>query len=55
MKIDISPAAITLRLRQVNQLRRTCMTLAKSSAGLRIRQKKAADKSAQRTSIAPGR
>ena len=55
MKIDMSPAAVTLRLRQVSQLTRACLTLAKSSMGRRIRQKHAANKSVQRTSLALGR
>ena len=55
MKIDMHPAAITLRLRQVSQLRRACLTLARSSAGLRIRQRHSANKSVQRTSRALGR
>lgn len=42
MKIDMSPLAITRRLKQVNQLRRTCLALANSSNGLRIRRKHAA-------------
>lgn len=54
MKIDMSPAAITLRLRQVIQLRRACLTLAESSEGQRIRRINAANKSVQRTSLALG-
>ena len=54
MKIDMSPAAITLRLKQVSQLRRACLILAKSSAGLRIRRIYAANESVQRTSLALG-
>ncbi len=56
MKIDMRSSAVTLRLRQVSQLRRTCLTLAQSSTGLRIRRKfAAANKSVQRTSRALGR
>jgi len=55
MKIDMSPDAITLRLRQVSQLTRTCLSLAKSSTALRIRQRYAANKLVQRTSLALGR
>ena len=33
MKIDLSPEAIAQRLKTVNELRRTCLSLAKSSAG----------------------
>ena len=36
MKIDMCPVAITLRLRQVSQVTRTCLSLAKSSTALRI-------------------
>jgi len=55
MKIDMSPVAITLRLKQVNQLRRACLALAGSSAALRIRRNHSANKSVQRTSLALGR
>jgi hypothetical protein len=54
MKIDMSPAAVTLRLKQVNQLRRTCLALAKSSVGQSIRKKYAANKLVERTSRALG-
>ena len=33
MKIDMSPEAIAKRLKVVNELRRTCLSLANSSAG----------------------
>lgn len=55
MKIDMSPAAVTLRLRQADELRRACLSLAKSSAGLGIQRKRAANKTVQRTSRALGR
>ena len=55
MKIDMSSSAITLRLRQVSQLRRACLALARSTTGLRIRQRHTANKSVQRTSLALGR
>jgi len=55
MKIDMSPAAVTLRLKQASQLTRACLSLAKSSAGLKIRRKHAANKSVKRTSVALGR
>jgi hypothetical protein len=55
MKIDMSPAAVTLRLRQVAQLRNACLALARSSAILEIRKKKASNKLVQRTSKALGR
>jgi hypothetical protein len=55
MKIDMSSGAVTLRLKQVAQLRKACLALAKSSTSLEIRRKNAANKSVQRTSIALGR
>jgi hypothetical protein len=55
MKIDMSPSAVTLRLRQVNQLRRTCLALANCSVARRIRKKYAANQLVQRTSHALGR
>jgi len=55
MKIDMSPPAITLRLKQVNQLRRTCLALANSNVARSIRKKYAANKLVQRTSHALGR
>jgi hypothetical protein len=55
MKIDMSSAAITLRLKQVEQLRQVCLALAGSSFALQIRQKYSANKSIQRTSQAIGR
>ncbi|MHC1726015.1 MAG: hypothetical protein AB9866_08430 [Syntrophobacteraceae bacterium] len=55
MKIDMSPEAVTLRLKQVNELRRTCLILADTSAGRKIRKKFADNKIVQRTSSAIGR
>jgi hypothetical protein len=55
MKIDMSPSAVTLRLKQVNQLRRACLALANSSAARKIRKKYAANQLVQRTSQALGR
>ena len=55
MKIDMSSAAITLRLKQVEQLRQACLCLAGSSLVLQIRLKYSANKSVQRTSQAIGR
>ena len=55
MKIDMSSSAITLRLRQVGQLRRACLILARSTEGLRICQKYGTNKPVQRTSLALGR
>ena len=39
MKIDMNPRAITLRLKQVEQLRRACLSLANSSVGREIKQR----------------
>jgi hypothetical protein len=55
MKIDMSPAAVTLRLRQASQLRRVCLSLARSSKGVEIFARCAANTSVQRTSRALGR
>jgi hypothetical protein len=55
MKIDMSASAVTLRLRQVSQLRRACLALANSSVGKEVRAKHPTNKSVQRTSQALGR
>lgn len=55
MRIDMSRSAVTLRLKQVNQLRRTCLALANSSVARSIRKKYAANKLVERTSHALGR
>jgi len=55
MKIDMSAKSITNRLKTVNQLRKTCLSLANSSAGKRIREQFSANESVQRTSHALGR
>jgi hypothetical protein len=54
MKIDMSPEAIAKRLKVVNELRRTCLSLANSSAGKEILKKFSANKSVQRTSRSLG-
>lgn len=54
MKIDMSPQAVTLRLKHVDQLRRTCLALANSSAARKIRRKFKANKQVQRTTHALG-
>ena len=54
MKIDMTPAAVTLRLKQVAQLRLACLALAKSSKSLEIRKRHSANESVQRTSRALG-
>ena len=55
MKIDMSSRAVTMRLKTVSQLRRTCLSLADSSAGRKIRKKFSTNKQVQRTSQALGR
>jgi len=55
MKIDMSPAAIGQRLAQVEALRRLCLSLARSSAGLEVIQRFPANNKVQRTSLALGR
>ncbi len=54
MKIDMSPDAVTLRLKEVNKLRILCLSLAKSGAGLKILQRNADNKSVKRTFAALG-
>jgi len=55
MKIDMSPKAITKRLRIVNELRRTCLSLANTEVGKEIMKKFSANKSVQRTARSLGR
>ncbi len=55
MKIDMSRDAVSLRLRQAAQLRKTCLALARSKASLAIRMRHSENKSVQRTSLALGR
>lgn len=55
MKIDMSVKAITTRLKIVNQLRKACLSLAKSSEGEKVMKQFAANESVQRTSRALGR
>ncbi|MEA1948249.1 MAG: hypothetical protein U9N83_13215 [Thermodesulfobacteriota bacterium] len=55
MKIDMSSHAVTKRLKMVNQLRCTCLSLADSSAGKKIRKQFSANTSVQRASYALGR
>jgi len=55
MKIDMSPSAITKRLKTVNQLRRACLSLSNSSAGRKIQKEFKNNKSVQRTFKALGR
>ncbi len=54
MKIDLSPEAIAQRLKTVNELRRICLSLAKSSAGKEILKKFSANKTVQRTARSIG-
>ncbi len=55
MKIDMSSRAVTMRLKTVNQLRRTCLSLADSNVGRKVRKKYSSNKLVQRTSQAIGR
>ncbi len=55
MKVDMSPEAITKRPKIVNELRRTCLVLANSSAGKSTQEKFSANKVVQRTLRALGR
>lgn len=55
MKIDMRSEAIGKRLKIVNELRRTCLSLANSSAGKEILKKYSANKSVQRTLQSLGR
>ncbi len=55
MKIDMSPTAVTKRLRQVSALRNLCLSLARSSAGREVVQRHPTNKKVQRTSLALGR
>ncbi|HQG65394.1 MAG: hypothetical protein KBG22_06395 [Smithella sp.] len=52
MKIDISPDAVTKRLRLVNEPRRVCLSLANSSAGREIMKKNSRNKIVQRAAQA---
>ena len=55
MRLDMSSEAVGRRLRQVRQLRRLCLSLARSSAGRDIARKFPANTTVQRTSQALGR
>jgi hypothetical protein len=55
LKIDMSPGAIAKRLQVVGELRRTCLSLANSSAGKEILKKYSTNKSVQRTLQSLGR
>lgn len=54
MKIDMSKEAVTKRLRQVEELRTLCLSLANSSAGKEIQRKNPNNKIVQRTARATG-
>ena len=55
MKIDLSPKAIANRLKAVNELRKVCLSLAKSNAGREIMKKNSKNKTVQRTLYVLGR
>lgn len=50
MKIDMSPEAVTLRLQQVEQLRRVCLALAAGGTGREIRAAHPNNETVRRTS-----
>jgi hypothetical protein len=54
-KIEMTPAAITRRLRQVEELTRLCLSLAESSAGREVRARCRSNEQVQRISRAIGR
>jgi hypothetical protein len=55
MKIDLGPEAIANRLKAVNELRKVCLSLAKSSTGREILKNNSKNKTVQRTLQALGR
>ena len=55
MKLDMSPDAVARRLNRVRQLRRVCLSLARSSAGRDIARRFPTNSTVQRTSQALGR
>jgi hypothetical protein len=55
MKIDLSLEVVANRLKAVNELRRVCLSLAKSSTGREILKNNSKNKSVQRTLQALGR
>ncbi len=55
MKLDLRSAAVGRRLDQVRQLRRLCLSLARSSTGRDIARRFPTSKTVQRTSRALGR
>ena len=55
MKIEMTSAAVTLRLKQVAHLRHVCLALARSSKGLEIQKNHATNKTVQRTFQAIGK
>lgn len=55
MELDMSPKAVGRRLQRVRQLRRLCLSLARSSAGRDVARRFPANKTVQRTSRALGR
>ncbi len=54
MKIDMSPEAVTRRLKQASELRCACLILADSSAGKKIREHFAAEDRAKGGPESPG-
>lgn len=48
MKTDMSPAAVTLRIRRVSQLRNLCLRLAKAGTEARKKEKANEERSSNR-------
>jgi hypothetical protein len=55
MRIDMRPAAISKRLETLAELRKACLSLAKSSAGQKVLKKNTANRTVRWTSRALGR
>ena len=54
MKIDMTPAAVTRRLKQAAELRRACLSLARSSAGREVLKRHPGNRTVLRTIKALG-
>ncbi len=55
LKIDMSPEAVTRRLKQAEELRKLCLSLAQTSIGLEIMEKHKDHPTVSRTAKAIGR
>ena len=54
MKVDMSPAAVTRRLYQVDELRRLCLSLSLSSVGRQVAKECSNNPIVKRTAMALG-